>query len=31
MHSRVGFIVTNLPYPAEGLVAFYKQGGTCEQ
>src|SRR6202521_962848 len=28
---RVGFIVTNLARPAEGVVAFYNQRGTCEQ
>ena len=28
---RVGFIVTNLARPAERVVAFYNQRGTCEQ
>ena len=28
---RVGFIVSNLPRSAEGIVAFYNQRGTCEQ
>jgi hypothetical protein len=28
---RVGFIVTNLTRPAERVVAFYNQRGTCEQ
>src|SRR4051794_28674319 len=28
---RVGFIVTNLSRPAERIVAFYNQRGTCEQ
>ena len=28
---RVGFIVTNLPHSAEGVVAFYNRRGTCEQ
>ncbi len=28
---RVGFIVTNLSRPAERVVAFYNQRGTCEQ
>jgi hypothetical protein len=28
---RVGFIVTNLPRSAEGIVAFYNQRGTAEQ
>src|SRR6185436_11027723 len=28
---RVGFIVSNLPRSAEGVVAFYNQRGTCEQ
>ncbi len=27
----VGFIVSNLPRSAEGIVAFYNQRGTCEQ
>jgi hypothetical protein len=28
---RVGFIVTNLARPAEGIVGFYNHRGTCEQ
>ena len=28
---RVGFIVTNMSRPAENVVAFYNQRGTCEQ
>ncbi len=28
---RVGFIVTNLSRPAEGVVAFYNQRGKAEQ
>ena len=28
---RVGFIVTNLAWPAERVVAFYNHRGTCEQ
>ena len=28
---RVGFIVTNLSRPAERVVAFYNQRGTCEK
>ena len=31
LYPRVGFIVTNLPRSAEGVVAFYNQRGTCEQ
>jgi hypothetical protein len=31
LYPRVGFIVTNLPRSAEGIVAFYNQRGTCEQ
>ena len=31
MCPRVGFIVTNLARPAERVVAFYNQRGTCEQ
>ena len=31
LYPRVGFIVTNLPRPAENIVAFYNQRGTCEQ
>ena len=27
----VGFIISNLPRSAEGIVAFYNQRGTCEQ
>src|SRR5713226_7667032 len=30
LYPRVGFIVTNLPRSAEGVVAFYNQRGTCE-
>jgi hypothetical protein len=28
---RVGFIVTNMSRPAERVVAFYNNRGTCEQ
>jgi hypothetical protein len=31
LHPRVGFIVTNLSYPAERVVAFYNHRGTAEQ
>lgn len=31
LYPRVGFIVTNLPRPAERIVAFYNQRGTAEQ
>jgi len=31
LYPRVGFIVTNLTRPAERIVAFYNQRGTCEQ
>ena len=31
LYPRVGFIVTNLARPAERIVAFYNQRGTCEQ
>jgi len=31
LYPRVGFIVTNLPRSAEGIVAFYNHRGTCEQ
>jgi hypothetical protein len=31
LYPRVGFIVSNLPRSAEGIVAFYNQRGTCEQ
>jgi hypothetical protein len=31
LYPRVGFIVTNLARPAERIVAFYNQHGTCEQ
>ena len=31
LYPRVGFIVTNLPRSAEGVVAFYNQRCTCEQ
>jgi len=31
LYPRVGFIVTNLSRPAERVVAFYNQRGTCEQ
>ena len=31
LYPRVGFIVTNLPRPAERVVAFYNQRGTAEQ
>ena len=30
-YPRVGFIATNLPRPAERVVAFYNKRGTCEQ
>ena len=30
-YPRVGFIVTNLSRPAETIIAFYNQRGTCEQ
>ena len=31
LYPRIGFIVSNLPRSAEGIVAFYNQRGTCEQ
>jgi hypothetical protein len=31
LYPRVGFIVTNLPRPAERIVAFYNGRGTAEQ
>jgi hypothetical protein len=31
LYPRVGFIVTNLARPADRVVAFYNQRGTCEQ
>ncbi len=31
LFPRVGFIVTNLSWPAERVVAFYNQRGTAEQ
>jgi hypothetical protein len=31
LYPRVGFIVTNLSRPAERIVAFYDQRGTCER
>lgn len=31
LYPRVGFIVTNLPRPAERVLGFYNQRGTCEQ
>ena len=31
LYPRVGFIVTNMARPAERVVAFYNQRGTCEQ
>jgi hypothetical protein len=31
LYPRVGFIVTNLPRPAQRVVAFYNQRGTAEQ
>jgi DDE family transposase len=31
LYPRVGFIVTNLARPAERVIAFYNQRGTCEQ
>jgi len=30
-YPRVGLIVTNVPRPAENIVAFYNKRGTCEQ
>ena len=31
LYPSVGFIVTNLSRPAENIVTFYNQRGTCEQ
>ena len=31
LYPRAGFIVTNMSRPAENVVAFYNQRGTCEQ
>ena len=31
LFPRVGFIVTNLSYPALGIVNFYNGRGTAEQ
>jgi hypothetical protein len=31
LYPRVGFTVTNLSRPAERVVGFYNQRGTCEQ
>ncbi len=31
LYPRVGFIVTNLSRPAQRVVGFYNQRGTCEQ
>jgi len=31
LYPRVGFIITNRARPAEHVVAFYNQRGTCEQ
>jgi hypothetical protein len=31
LYRRLGFIVTNLAWPAERVVAFYNQRGTAEQ
>ena len=31
LFPRVGFIVTNLSYPAKGIVRFYNCRGTAEQ
>ena len=31
LYPRDGFIITNLARPAERVVAFYNQRGTCEQ
>ena len=31
LYPTVGFIVTNMTRPAERVVAFYNQRGTCEQ
>ena len=30
LYPRVGFIVTNMSRPAERVVAFYNERGTCE-
>jgi len=31
LFPRVGFIVTNLPWPPKRVVRFYNQRGTAEQ
>ena len=31
LYPRVGFIVTNMAWAAENVVAFYNKRGTCEQ
>ncbi len=31
LYPRVGFVVTNMARPAERVVAFYNQRGTCQQ
>jgi hypothetical protein len=31
LYPRVAFIVTNLSHPANRIMAFYKQRGTCER
>jgi hypothetical protein len=31
LYPRVGFIITNLARPAERVVAFYNQRGSCDQ
>ena len=31
LYPRVGYIVTNLSYPTERVVAFYNQRGKAEQ
>jgi hypothetical protein len=31
LYPRVGFIITNMARPAERVVAFYYQRGTCEE
>ena len=31
LYPRVGFIITNLARPADRVVTFYNQRGTCEQ
>ena len=31
LYPRIGFIVTKMARPAENVVAFYNERGTCEQ